>query len=77
MGKILWYKSQRILDRTTGTIRGQIPLLGMTGPEYEFLCADVGMNERNPSGRNWSQNQLKNTLETNTLNLPELRALPG
>ena len=49
----------------------------MIGPEYEFLYADVGMMGRNSNGGNWSQNQLKNALEINTLNLPEPRTLPG
>ncbi|XP_057290188.1 uncharacterized protein LOC130612865 [Hydractinia symbiolongicarpus] len=30
-------------------------LMGMIGPEYEFLFADVGMNCRNSDGGNWSQ----------------------
>ena len=54
-----------------------IILLGMIGPEYKFLYADVGMNGRNRDGRNCSQNQLKNTLENNKLNIPKPRALPG
>ena len=31
--------------------------MGMIGPEYEFLFADVGMNGRN-SDSNWSQSPL-------------------
>ena len=31
-----------------------IILMGMIGPEYEFLFADVGMNGRNSDGGNWS-----------------------
>ena len=34
-------------------------LIGMIGPEYEFLFADVGMNGRNSDGGNWSQSSLK------------------
>ena len=51
--------------------------LGIIGPEYEFIYADVGMHGRNSDGGNWSQNHLKNALENNTLNLLEPRALPA
>ena len=48
-----------------------IILMGMIGPEYEFLFADVGMNGRNSDGGNWSQSPLKLALESNSLNLPK------
>ena len=44
----------------------------MVGPEYELLFVDVGMNGRNSDGENWSQSRLKNGLEKNTLNLPNV-----
>lgn len=54
-----------------------IILMGMIGPEYEFLFADVGMNGRNSDGGNWSQSPLKLALESGALNLPEPSELPG
>lgn len=54
-----------------------IILMGMIGPEYEFLFADVGMNGRNSDGGNWSQSPLKLALESNAINLPDARPLPG
>ncbi|XP_057314357.1 uncharacterized protein LOC130655608 [Hydractinia symbiolongicarpus] len=45
-----------------------IILMGMIGPEYEFLFADVGMNGRNSDGGNWSQSSLKLALESGALN---------
>ena len=54
-----------------------IILMGMVGPEYEFLFADVGMNGRNSDGGNWSQSPLKLALESGALNLPEPTPLPG
>ena len=39
-----------------------IILMGMIGPEYEFLFVDVGMNGRNSDGGNWSQSPLKSAL---------------
>ena len=54
-----------------------IILMGMVGPEYEFLFADVGMNGRNSDGGSWSQSPLKLALESGALNLPEPTPLPG
>ena len=54
-----------------------IILMGMIGPEYEFLFADVGMNGRNYDGGNWSQSPLKLALESGLLNLPDPTPLPG
>ena len=48
----------------------------MVGPEYEFLCADVGMNVRNSDGGNWSQSLLKNGFEADILNFPNPMLLP-
>ena len=46
--------------------------MGMIGPEYEFLFADVGMNSRISDGGNWFQIPLKLALESGSLNLPDL-----
>ena len=54
-----------------------IILMGMIGPEYEFLFADIGMNGRNSDGGNWSQSPLKHALECGALNLPDPQPLPG
>ena len=54
-----------------------IILMGMTGPEYEFLFPDVGMNGRNSDGGNWFQKPLKLVLEPGSLNLPNPTPLPG
>ena len=51
--------------------------MGMIGPEYEFLFADVGINGRNSDGGIWSQCGLKDALESNSLNLPRSTTLPG
>ena len=52
-------------------------LMGMIGPEYEFLFAEVGMNVRNSDGGNWSQSPFKLALESGSLNLPDPTPLPG
>ena len=62
-----------ILDRTTGT--DSMILLGMIGPEYQYVFADVRMNGKNSDGINWSPSPFKISLENNSLNLPELHAL--
>eukprot|EP00794_Sanderia_malayensis_P001700 gene1700-1894_t len=54
-----------------------IILMGMIGPEYEFLFTDVGTNGRNSDGGNWSQGPLKFALESVTLNLPDATPLSG
>ena len=54
-----------------------IILMGMIGPEYEFLFVDVGMNGRNSDGGNWSQSPLKSALVSGSLNLPDPTPLPG
>ena len=54
-----------------------IILLGMIGPEYEFLYIDVDVNGRNSDGGVWSKCALKNALEQNTLNVPTPIVLPG
>ena len=51
--------------------------MGMIGPEYEFLFADVGMNSRISDGGNWFQIPLKLALESGSLNLPDPTPLPG
>ena len=56
---------------------GSIILMGMIGPEYEFLFADVGMNGRNSNGGNWSQSPLKLAPESGSLNLPDPAPLSG
>ena len=33
--------------------------MGVIGPEYEFLVADVGMNGRMSDGGNWSRNEFQ------------------
>ena len=43
----------------------------VVGPEYQFLYAEVGMNERNFDGGAWAHNPLWKALENNTLNLPK------
>ena len=51
--------------------------MGMIGPEYEFLFVDVGMNDRNSDGGNWSQSPLKSALVSGLLNLPDPTPLPA
>ena len=53
-----------------------IILMGMIGPEYEFLFADVGINGRNSDGGIWAGCSLKYALESNTINIPEPLPLP-
>ena len=56
---------------------GNIVLLAIVAPEYEFLFTNVGMNGRNSDCGNMSQSLLKNGFETNILNLPNPMPLPG
>ena len=54
-----------------------IILMAVTGPEYQFLYAEVSMNLRNSDGGAWAQSLLRKALENNTLNLPKLTPLFG
>ena len=51
-------------------------LMGMIGPEYEFLYADVGINGRNSDGGIWANCSLKIALESNAINVPDPEPLP-
>ena len=48
--------------------------MGVVGPEYEFIFADVGMNGRMSDGGNWATNQFHTALENveNPLSIPKL-----
>ena len=45
--------------------------------EYQFLYAEVGMNERNSDGGAWAQSSMRKALENNILNLPKPTSLSG
>ena len=45
--------------------------------EYQFLYAEVGMNERNSDGGAWAQSPMRKALENNILNLPKPTSLSG
>ena len=55
--------------------------MGVIGPEYEFLFADVGMNGRMSDGGNWSRNEFQKEKnppdENNPLSIPNPKPLPG
>ncbi len=53
--------------------------MGVVGPEYEFIFADVGMNGRMSDGGNWARNQFRAAIEDidNPLSIPKPRPLPG
>ena len=53
--------------------------MGIIGPEYEFLAADVGMNSRMSDGGNWSRNEFRVKLADvdNPLGIPAPMCLPG
>ena len=55
--------------------------MGVIGPEYEFLVADVGMNGRMSDGGNWSRNEFQKEKnppdENNPLSIPNPKPLPG
>ena len=53
--------------------------MGVIGPEYEFLVADVGMNGRMSDGGNWSRNEFQKAIadENNPLSIPNPKPLPG
>ena len=53
-----------------------IILMGMIGPEYEFLYVDVGINGRNSDGGIWANCPLKFALESNAVNIPDPTPLP-
>ena len=52
--------------------------MGVVGPEYEFIFADVGMNGRMSDGGNWARNQFCTVLKNveNPLSVPKPRPLP-
>ena len=54
-------------------------LMGVVGPEYEFINADVGMNRRMSDAGNWVQNEFRKAIsaEDNPLNIPLPKVLPG
>ena len=53
-----------------------IVLLGVDGPDYECLCADIGTNGRVSDGGVWSKCSLANNLANgNALNLPPPKCL--
>lgn len=56
-----------------------IILMGVVGPEYEFINVDVGMNVRMSDGGNWSRNSFRKALEdeSNPLEIPPPKPLPG
>ena len=56
-----------------------IILMGVIGPEYEFLVADVGMNGRMSDGGNWARNEFRESLANpdNPLSIPDPRPLPS
>lgn len=53
--------------------------MGIIGPEYEFLAADIGMNGRMSDGGNWSRNEFRMNLAdvNNPLGIPAPKCLPG
>ena len=45
--------------------------MGLVGPEYEFLYADIGINGRNSDGGVWDKCKLKEQIEQGVLDLPD------
>lgn len=51
--------------------------LSIVGPDYKFICVDVGGYGKNSDGRILDESQMGKMLKTNTLNLPKPKPLPG
>ena len=54
-----------------------IILIAITGPSYECLYVDVGINGRVNDGGVWNKCGFSNTLENQELFIPIPRCLPG
>ena len=53
--------------------------MGVVGPGYEFIFADVDINGIMSDGGNWAKNKFRTALENveNPLSIPKPRPLPG
>ena len=52
--------------------------MGVIGPEYEFIAANVGMNGSMSDGGDWSRNEFQKAIadENNPLSIPRPKPLP-
>lgn len=54
-----------------------IVLMAIVGPDYKFLCIDVGGFGKNSDGGIFEASNMGRRFETNQMNVPAPKALPG